>query len=148
MKRMLLHHHNPSTWLPNTQKHCKNVCWDQHKQLNPSVKKHGEYFGEGFAHENNLVSILHIIACAWWNINVAISFNLSVCIGAMYPVHFDYSIKRFTQSFHSSCVLKTKCYPIGFYTKRMHCPFSGRLAGSTSHACFRLSSGSIPTFGT
>lgn len=63
--------------------------------------------------------------------------SFSVCIWAMYPVHFAHNIKSFTQSFNSSCVLKTKCYPIGLFTNRMHCPFLSCLAGSTSHACFK-----------
>lgn len=57
-----------------------------------------------------------------------------MCIKATHPVHSAHTVKSFT---HSSCVLKTKCYPIGLFMKRMHCPFSSCLAGSTSHACFK-----------
>ncbi len=102
---------------------------------NTSVKKHCGIFWWGFCTSGFNPSYCLLVLDEILMLRYP---SISQCvIGTMYTVHFAHSVKSFSPSFHSSCVLKTKCYPIGLFTKRMHCPFSSRFEGSTSHACFK-----------
>lgn len=95
-----------------------------------------EYFGGGFAHEKkNLISILHIIvSLCLMKHYVAKSFNVRVWWGLdNVPSSFCPQHHKFPQQL----CLVGKVLSHSLFTKRMHCPFSSHLAGSTSRVCFK-----------